>query len=153
MKEETDFEAVQWQWIREAAFPYRMAIVPDWDTLRTSERHLVKLQRKWRNFAANKDIPTLPSFLTDRTILTKPVLRKIGISPLKGELYRGGDLDYNLYENGSLDDSFYLHYDKNSIPDVVVLRGKVMKAGRTVYYRPGFGNEISVRTPGFLTSY
>lgn len=153
VESELDFDTVKWAWIREALFPYRMAIVPDWNAFGGTKREMIKLQRKWYDLATAHDISTFDLLPENETILTKPALRKIGISPLKGELYRGGDLDYNLYGNGSLDDCVHLHYDKNSIPDVVVLRGKVMKAGRTVYYRPGFGNEISVRTPGLLTTY
>lgn len=149
-----DLEAVTWPWIRDALFWYRLAIVPDWRKLHDlSERHRSKLERNWRKIAVKHDIPTIADFPCQRTILRKAWLRKIGISPHKGELRIGSDLDYNLFRSGSLADPVELHYDKNSFPDVVVLRGKLMKAGKTVYYRPGFGKEVSIRVPGYLTSY
>ncbi|HEX6922791.1 MAG TPA: hypothetical protein VF149_03115 [Bacillales bacterium] len=153
MDSKKDMEGATWSWIRDALFSYPLTIVPDWQGLSLSKKRLLKLKNVWREFAGKNDIPTTTEFPEDGGILPKKILRKIGISPLKGEIHTGCDLDYNLFENASLADGNQLHYDGESIPDIVVLRGKLMKAGQTIYYRPGFGKEISVRVPGYLTNW
>ncbi|HEX7066545.1 MAG TPA: hypothetical protein VF199_15855 [Bacillales bacterium] len=150
---ETDLEAVTWPWIRDALFAYRLTITPDWRGMDVPHKKISKLKERWMELAGKNDIPTITDFPENEGILAGPILRKIGISPFKGELRTGCDLDYNLYENASLADDSDHDYDRESHPDIVVLRGKVMKAGKTVYYRPGFGKEIFVRVPGYLTTY
>ncbi|HET7578543.1 MAG TPA: hypothetical protein VFK33_04605 [Bacillales bacterium] len=153
IKSEEDLEGVEWPWIRNELFSYRLAIVPDTRNFPLQERALMKWKKHWKTLAAQFDIPTVVDFTEDEMFLTKEASRKIGISPFKGELRTGFDVDYNLYESTSLADPLELHYDKDSIPDVVVLRGRLMKAGKTVYYRPGFGKEVIVRVPGYLAYY
>lgn len=150
---EEELGAVDWPWIRNALFSYRLTIVPDTKHFPLQGRALMKWMKHWQALAAQYDIPTLVDFPEEEMFLTKAATRKIGISPFKGELRTGFDLDYNLYESTSLADPLELHYDKDSVPDVVVLRGKLMKAGKTVYYRPGFGKEVTVRVPGYLAYY
>ncbi|HEU5140039.1 MAG TPA: hypothetical protein VFT51_08700 [Bacillales bacterium] len=153
MEDEKDLEAVTWAWIRDSLFAYRLAITPDWRGLNLSNKQMGKLKEQWREIARTNDIPTIVDFPEEERALANPILRKIGISPFKGELRPGCDLDYNLYENASLADGSDHDYDRDSHPDIVVLRGEIMKAGKTVYYRPGFGKEISIRVPGYLTTY
>lgn len=154
IESEEDLGAVTWAWIRDALFWYRLAILPDWRKLSDMPpRKQTKLHKKWRKLADTFDIPTMSDIPRERSFLQKDLLRKIGVSPYKGELKPGSDLDYNLFESRSLADPMELHYDKNRFPDVVVLRGRLMKAGKTVYFRPGFGKEVSVRVPGYLTFY
>lgn len=150
---ESDIDTVAWPWIRNELFPYRPVIVPDFRKLQDSGKELDKLWEKWRQLAQGHELSTLSTLPNDGDILTHKTLRKIGISPLKGELLIGADLDYNLYQDGPLADYSPFYYDEHKAPDIVVAKGKVMKAGGDVFFRPGFGQEISVRVPGHFTTY
>lgn len=144
----TDFDRIPWSRIRDAMFPYRPVIVPNWFNI-----DLHAARTLWRTICDEHDIPTLFSIPHDREILTMKMRKKIGISPLKGELRTGGTADYNLYQTACIAGADHVHYDKKYIPDVVVLNKKVMKAGPHIYYRPGFGREIVIRVPGYFAFY
>lgn len=151
--EQNDLNKVTWEWIRNAHHSYRFPIVPDWSKLNLDSKQRKKLNDQWLSIANRMDIPTISHFPNNEGMLNKEAKRKIGIAPFKGELRTGCDLDYNLYKSTSLADPTHFLYDKDSEPDVVVLRGKLMKAGESVHYRPGYGKEITVRVPGYLASY
>ncbi|HET7629274.1 MAG TPA: hypothetical protein VFK44_12950 [Bacillales bacterium] len=156
--EESDVSAVAWEWIRDAQFPYRFPIVPDFGTCSSYDRSTKSPLSDWLETAKHNQIRTWAGFDNECPMLSKKALRMIGIAPLKGELRAGGDLDYVLYRRGRLADPNELPYheegdNQERNPDVVVLRGRLMKAGKTVYYRPGYGKEIPIRVPGFLTYY
>ncbi|HET7657451.1 MAG TPA: hypothetical protein VFK37_04100 [Bacillales bacterium] len=151
--QENDWQKVTWEWIRDAMFTYRLPIVPDLRDLALSSKQKMKCHERWLQYAAQIGLPTISEFPQEDGLLKKEAIRKIGISPYKGELRIGCDLDYSLYQSTSLVNPIQFLYDKESEPDVVVLRGKLMKAGETVYYRPGYGKEVVIRVPGYLASY
>lgn len=153
LNHESDMDAVAWPWIRNEMFPYHPVIVPDFRRRKDFEQGGDPLWAQWQQLAASYELSTLARPVRDGEILSIQSLRKIGISPLKGELLIGADIDYNLYREGPLADSSSFHYDKPQGPDIVVERGKVMKAGSDVFFHPGFGKEISIRVPGHFTTY
>lgn len=148
-----DLYQVTWEWIRDALHSYRLPIVPDWSGLELTARQRKKCEEGWLNIANRIGIPTIVDFPEEDGLLNTEAIRRIGIAPFKGELRRGCDLDYCLFKSASLADPAQFLYDKESEPDVVVLKGKLMKAGDTVYYRPGYGKEMTIRVPGYLASY
>lgn len=151
--DKSDMENAAWSWTRQALLPYDPVIIPDFESIRIPEREYQKIWKKWRNIVDRHHLKTLETQPHDQEILNKNTLRKVGIAPFKGELRVGADLDYTLYQNDSLANDRVFHYDKQRIPDIVVAKGKIVKAGVNRFFYPGIGREILVHTPSYLTTY
>ena len=97
-------------------------------------------QQKWKDFIRNYKIPNYVPFPDEHERFGKDLCKLIGLFPTKGELLVGSDVDYNLYD----------HKDpiESSLPKVVVLRGRVIKADDRISYIPGYGREIKIKMPG-----
>ncbi|MRX70987.1 hypothetical protein GJU40_02240 [Bacillus lacus] len=88
--------------------------------------------------------------------LTREDLGILGIYPHKGDIRVGGSVDYNLYLMDKLsytvDENPVLDYD-SYIPDCVIHKGKVLKAGNVYYIHPGFGEECKMALSGSFLPY
>lgn len=151
---EKDLDDVAWPWLREALFPYKLVFVPEGipSSREREKRHFLD---KWRKIMHNERLAFLDELEEDGKPLGKEVLRTIGIFPHKGELRRGGDADYNLFRSSSLVQNGVDHYDilEKEKPDIVTLKGRILKAGNCYRFRPGSGKEIRIAVPGYFATY
>lgn len=153
---EEKLEKIEWGWIREALFGYFLPLVPIWKIGQESKKTKLKLEEKWREIMRFNQVPAIPYSLTEHFPLDKNVLKKIGISPHKGEIRIGGEVDYNLYYKADLGinvaENVNVDYHIHS-PKITVHKNQLLKVNQTIYFRPGFGNECIVKTPGFFKAY
>lgn len=151
LKEE-DMYTIPWGWIREALYPYFLSIVPVW-THDYSKGKIKRLTEEWKVRLLEEKIPTVPLCPNTGEPLALNVMRKIGISPIKGELRIGGDVDYNLYKLKSREfaNKDEVNYDMD-IPVITVHKGRNIKVGNKFYINPGYGDQLCIKVPGFYSS-
>ncbi|MBT2677721.1 hypothetical protein J7E38_01835 [Bacillus sp. ISL-35] len=145
-------ETIPWGWIKEALFPYNCPIIP----LFSESQHKKEKQQQlnaWSNLMKKEKVPALYEGLKDGFPVSRSVLKKTGIFPGKSNLHSGGEVSYNLYnidaETKHRDEQGLFFQSKHLV--VTVDKGKVIRAGKEVYYRPGKGENVIIKTPGFFT--
>lgn len=142
---------IPWGWIREALFPYNCPLVP------IISNHLKKDARralsKWKDIMENEKIPAILEEMKEDQPLTLPVLNKIGLYPQKASLLHGAEVSYNLYHKAreimNVDEVELFHYHSDRLL-VTVNKGKVVRAGEEVLFKPGYGEHVRVRTPSYF---
>jgi hypothetical protein len=142
---------IPWGWIREALFPYNCPLVP------IISNHLKKdVKRalsKWKDIMENEKIPAILEEMQEDQPLSVPVLNKIGLYPQKASLLHGAEVSYNLYlkarEIINVDEVELFHYHSDRLL-VTVNKGKVVRAGEEVLFKPGYGEYVRVRTPSYF---
>ncbi|WP_209122606.1 hypothetical protein [Alkalihalobacillus sp. BA299] len=140
-----DITGVAWGRIKEAMLTYQLLIIPQWTETSLTRKLEEKLAEVWDMISNQYRIPTHFPFPGEHEPLPKVLSKKIGLYPRKSELIVGSHVDYILFQNGETEQ------DPDPIipiePAVVVLRGKVLKAGDYVYFKPGFGREVRITLP------
>lgn len=151
MKEDEMYE-VAWAWIRDAIYPYFLSIIPIWnDTY--SKGKVKRLTEVWKVIMQEEHIPTVPYCPPTHEPLSLNIIRKLGISPLKGEIRIGGDIDYNLYPQKGVEFANFseIQYDMDK-PIITVHKGRNIKVGDEYLINPGYGERLTIKVPGFFTS-
>lgn len=143
---------VPWGWIKEALFPYNAPLVPIFLTKDPQEKKIA--QNMWSILMRDVKIPSIPHEINEGIAIDYHDLVKMGIYPFKGNVYQGGEVTYNLFAmddsiiNIEVNDLFHYHYDRIQM---TIHKGKCIRAGDKVFYRPGFGELLEVKVPSFLT--
>ena len=143
---------IPWGWIKEALFPYNAPLVPIF--LAKDEQEKKMAQNIWSSLMRDVKIPSIPHEIKEGMPVDYSDLAKIGIYPFKGNVYQGGEVTYNLvaYDESIINieenDLFLYHYDRIQM---TIHKGKCIRAGAKVYYRPGYGELLEVKVPSFLT--
>ncbi|SFL97644.1 hypothetical protein [Salibacterium qingdaonense] len=140
-------KSVPWDWIRQAVGPSTISFIfrfPPSETLKE-----IRLKTEWENSLAAA-FPVLS--LKTGPVLNKKELQFCGLYPKKGSVVRG-DADYLLYyksEQAGRTRKQTLISDRN--PDIVVMRGRVLKAGSVFTSTAPSGNCCAGIFPGRLRS-
>lgn len=134
-------ETIVWERVKEAMIYYQPLIVPVLkDDVNLSVEEKNDLLIKCRKYVAEKKMLTYISFPDAHIPFEKNLCKIAGLYPKKGVLHVGSDVDYNLYMEGQDGNDFE--------PDIVVLRGKILKVNETIYCEPRFGEEVRIKVPG-----
>jgi hypothetical protein len=149
---EEEMYSIAWGWIREALYPYFLSFVPVWNKDYTKGK-MKRATEHWKELLKEERIPTVPVCPEEGEPLPINVLRRIGISPYKGEIRIGGDVDYNLYIQKSREFANIeeLNYDMDK-PIITVHKGRNIKVGNQLFINPGFGEQLCIKVPGFFAS-
>jgi hypothetical protein len=149
---EEEMDRVAWGWIREALYPYYLSLVPIWGG-GYSKGKLKKLTDSWKELMKDERIPTVPSCPSTEEPLSLNVMRRIGISPIKGEIRIGGDVDYNLYlqKSRGFANQEEVNYDMDR-PIITVHKGRNIKVGDEFFINPGYGEQVCIKVPGYYSS-
>ncbi|MEB1806830.1 MAG: hypothetical protein LPK26_05970 [Bacillaceae bacterium] len=141
-----DFYKVSWERIKEAMLTYQLLIIPNWTVTPLTRKVEEKLSDTWEVISNLHRIPSHQLFPCEHEPFSKVLSKKIGLYPKKSELIVGSDVDYIMFQRGAAE-----RMDEDSVtldePAVVVLRGKVLKAGDLIYYKPGYGREVRIAVP------
>lgn len=141
-----------WGWIKEALFPYNCPIIPVFPESKHKKGRQLQLN-SWSNLMKKEKVPAVYEDLTNPGPVSRSILKKTGIFPEKSNLNSGGELSYNLYNINAETkhrDEHGLFFQSTHLA-VTVDKGKVLRAGSEVYYRPGMGENVIIKTPGFFT--
>lgn len=146
-----ELEQVPWGWLREAMFPYNCPLAPIFGGRNEKEKSRIKTV--WAKLMQEEKIPSVPNELMEHEPLSRSVLSKAGIYPLKGNIHQGGEVSYNLFkkpeEGLTVEESQLFHYHRDKLA-VTVLKGKVIRAGQEVIFRSGFGEHVKISTPAYF---
>jgi hypothetical protein len=145
-------EDIPWGWIKDTLFPYNCPMIPVISSSVKKEHKTVLA--KWKHVMEKEKIPAINEELKENIPLSVSVLNKIGIYPRKASLMHGTELSYNLYlkerELLNVDEVSLFHYHIDRLV-VTVHRGKVLRAGTEVLFKPGNGEYVKVRTPSYFS--
>lgn len=146
-----DLIKIPWGWIKEALFPYNCPLVPiiSNDLKKEARRAL----SKWKVIIENEKIPAILEEMKENQPLSVLVLNKLGLYPQKASLLHGAEVSYNLFlkarEIMNVDEVELFHYHSDRLV-VTVNKGKVVRAGEEVLFKPGYGEYVRVRTPSYF---
>jgi hypothetical protein len=147
-----ELEKIPWGWVREAMYPFNSPLIP---LISSEQKKEVKnVLSKWKGIMKRENIPALFVEIEENQPLPVTFLNKIGVYPQKGSLMRGMELSYNLYiktkEIQNVDEENLFHYHSDRLV-VTVHKGKVLRAGNEVLFKPGNGEYVRVRTPSYFS--
>lgn len=148
-----ELDRIPWGWVKEAMFPYNSPIIPVFPDCKNKKEKQLQLN-VWAERMKREGIPAVYEELAELSPIPRAILKKIGIIPAKSNLHSGGELSYNLYQKNNVTaklDENGLFSTCSHLLAVTVDKGKVIRAGCEVYYRPGKGENVIINTPGFFT--
>jgi len=152
VQEPEELEKIPWGWIREAMFPFNSPFIPIISS--SQKKEAMAVMSKWKDIMLREKIPALYEVVEENQPLSIPVLNKIGLYPQKGSLMNGTELSYNLYVKGreikKVDEAGLFHYHSDRLV-VTVHKGKVVRSGNKVLFKPGNGEHVKVITPSFFS--
>jgi hypothetical protein len=147
-----ELQKIPWGWIKEAIFPYNSPLIPIISN--PIKKEAKSVMSKWKETMEKNKIPSLFEEIEENSPLAIPILNKIGLYPHKASLMNGSELSYNLYlnslevKNVEVKDLFHYHGDRLV---VTVHKGKVIRAGKEVLFKSGYGEYVKVRTPSYFS--
>lgn len=150
---ENELERFHWTHLSNTLLSYPLTIIP---MFKTPSK---KIEERWRGFCSYYGIHTSAEIIHEE-IWNKALLQKTGLYPQKGALIGGSDADYLLFAEDSRATSSsiekvategHIVYHKKE-PDVVVLKGEIVKVYDSILLKPGFGKKIQVVRPGRFLS-
>ncbi|MBS8264682.1 hypothetical protein DYI25_09560 [Mesobacillus boroniphilus] len=150
--EMANLTTMPWGWIKEALFPYNCPIIPVFPESKHKKGRQLQLNA-WSDLMKKEKVPAVCEDLTNPGPVSRSILKKTGIFPEKSNLHSGGELSYNLYNINAetkYRDEHGLFFQSKHLA-VTVDKGNVIRAGGEVYYRPGKGENVIIKTPGFFT--
>ncbi|PLR99738.1 hypothetical protein [Bacillus sp. T33-2] len=149
-----ELRKIPWGWLREAMFPYNSPLVPMflWTKNNKEKRQAAGF---WKGIMKAEKIPSIFDEIRQNEPLKKSVLMKTGIFPRKSHLHNGGEISYNFYlkSNETVKaNEKELFFGHQASLAVTVHKGNVVRAGGQVFYRPGTGENVQIRTPAFFVA-
>lgn len=152
IKDANELENIPWGWIKEALFPFNFPLIPVIKSI--VKKDVKSVLSNWKGIMDKEKIPAIFEELDEDVPLSVNVLNKIGLYPHKGSLMQGTELSYNLYLKGReiniVDEVNLFHYHGDRLV-VTVHRGKVVRSGEKVLFKPGNGEYVKVRTPAYFS--
>ncbi|MDQ0271072.1 hypothetical protein [Cytobacillus purgationiresistens] len=150
IKDVEELEAVPWGWVREALFPYNSPLIPIFTAEDPKERMLQS--KKWVQLMEAHRLPSVKEELEDGLPLTYSTQAKIGIFPFKSHLHHGFELSYNFYlksrEITKIEElELYRYHSERLI--ISVHKGRVIRAGDDLSFKPGSGEYVMIKTPSY----
>lgn len=146
-----ELEKIPWGWIREAMFPYNSPLIPIFKE--TSLKNQKGMIKRWKGVLEKEKIPFIEEGLIPDQPIPHPYLCKLGIYPVKLGIQQGGEVTYNLYQladsKASMQSELYTNFSDRLV--VTVHKGTVIRAGKEVLFRPGYGEHVMIKTPSFFT--
>ncbi|MFA9455521.1 hypothetical protein ACERJO_02000 [Halalkalibacter sp. AB-rgal2] len=156
LEKEEDIHSIKWTHISHTLLHYPLTVIP---IFKASTKRAKSLEVIWRKYCLNYGIHTdLEAQYSQR--INKPLLQKIGLFPQKGTLIAGSDLDYIAYVDRKRKKRYEqrkhtgddIERYKHEEPDLVVLRGRILKVLNEFDLKPGYGRPIQIIRPGRFLS-
>lgn len=150
---ESELETVPWGWIREAMFPYNAPLIPIFTDEKPRQKKVT--ESRWTSILTDEKIPHIAGELQEHGTISYKNLCKIGIHPVKSGIHQGGEVSYNFYKKDvdtdfdsiSEEELFQNHHHQLT---VTVHKGTVIRAGSKSFFRSGFGEYVTIKTPSFF---
>ncbi|MCM3440788.1 hypothetical protein AB3Z07_16550 [Metabacillus halosaccharovorans] len=144
-------DLTSWGWIRDAMFSNPITLIPFTSDETLSPFKKNRLLQEWNRIVREHRISSVYEFLEEGTPLSKEILMKLGIYPVKGDIRVGNKLNYNLYK---LEELKY-HIDGKPIiqhneisPTFTSHNGKLININGDILFLPGKGEECFISISG-----
>lgn len=127
---------IYWERILEAAFPKRMMFILDSQTTEGNEKDYARICGQWSKLINRFQINSYVDVPIPGEELPLLFLKRLGLYPYKGSFDSGSDADYFMFEVNTE------KVDKIPTPAIIVLKGEVIKAGKSWYLHNKTGKEM-----------
>ena len=130
-------------WIREAAFPYKLVFIPQFSSDQEKEAAI------WESVFTDSGIVHCRKSVPIHRHLPKKILKMIGVYPYKGILRTGGEVTYNVIQDQH-SRSLLNHEVYHDKIVCTVFKNTVIRAGAEITLPAGLGQELVIKVPGFF---
>ncbi|MDQ0228764.1 hypothetical protein [Metabacillus malikii] len=147
LNEHDDLKNKSWGWLRDAMFSNPVTLIPYVNDEKTNMARKQKILNLWKKIMEENRLSSISSTLNEGIPISKEVLMRLGIYPIKGDIRVGGQVNYNLYKITDV------HFQNgkpllNTNPTVTVHQGKILNVNGLVSYVPGIGEECYISITG-----
>jgi hypothetical protein len=141
---------ISWGWIKQALFPYNSVLIPIFANKTIEEQGKII----WNQIMSKEKISCITEELKEHQPISKNILAKVGIFPIKASLFQGSEVSYNLYQwdhtyIGGNDEEFYKANENKLL--VTVHKDKVIRAGEKMYFILENGEYVKIKVPSFFS--
>lgn len=151
IENEKELFDLPWGWIRESLFPYNCPLIPIFPS-GNNNKETQQIKGYWKRITTEAKIPSVVNEMPEKEPISKRILAKIGIFPLKSNIQQGGEVSYNFYmvndEDSQVEELELFHYYSHRLV-VTVHKGKVIRSGDEVIFHSGYGEHVKIKTPSF----
>ncbi|WP_416149725.1 hypothetical protein ACM26V_01640 [Salipaludibacillus sp. HK11] len=133
-----------WQRYLEAAFPARTMFLLDQDKIHVSEKEHQLLEQAWEQIVVQWKLNSHLYIPHSHKGLPLLFLKRLGMYPQKGSFDSGSDADYFMYLTEKQNKKPLI------LPDVIVLKGIIIKSGQTWFLHKASGVELKIIPEQFL---
>ncbi|WP_071395584.1 hypothetical protein [Bacillus tuaregi] len=146
IKNKEELETLPWGWIREAMFPLNSPLIPIFPR-EYNRKELKQVKALWQKVTKKEKLPSLEDEIPHQFPIKEVELAKIKLYPVKASIQQGREVSYNLYEYSSISrlDGSTLFEPAEEKLLVTVHKGKVIRAGKQVFFQPGCGENINIK--------
>ncbi|MBU9711812.1 hypothetical protein [Evansella tamaricis] len=134
-------KATPWQRLFEAMFPKRMLLICVPSSKVTSNKKKRQIEDTWAKIIQTFRINSYIGFPKLGEPISVFLTKRIGLFPKKGSLVMGSDADYLMYG------TFHVGERPMEVPDIVVLKGRVVKVGKQWSIEGVKGEELTSLVP------
>ena len=144
-------DLTSWGWIRDAMFSNPITLIPYTNDETLSSFRKQKLLQNWNRTVREHRLSSLNEFLEEGTPLSKNILMRLGIYPVKGDIRVGSKLNYNMYKldeiKFSIDGKPIIQHNEIT-PTFSSHNGKLININGNISFLPGKGEECFISIPG-----
>lgn len=151
IEEHDNLLSKSWGWIRDAMFSNPITLVP---YVNEETYSLIKKQKTlqiWDKIMNEHRLSSIPMILKEGEPISRDVLMRLGIYPIKGDLHVGGQVNYNLYQYDEVhnltDGRPIIDFDR-TYPVITTHQGKLIQVNGMVSFIPGIGEECFISISG-----
>ncbi|MFA9556160.1 hypothetical protein ACERII_02470 [Evansella sp. AB-rgal1] len=134
--------STHWNSITGSMFPRKTLLVCVPSSNVKSSQKKKQMLEQWRTIVGKKRINSYFGFPSEGEEIKELLAKRIGLFPKKGSLVNGSDADYVMYQTG-------IRRVRNiNFPDIIVLKGNVVKWGTKWDLEQSKGQELTTLIPG-----
>ncbi|PMC39410.1 hypothetical protein CJ195_05660 [Bacillus sp. UMB0899] len=144
-------DLISWGWIRDAMFSNPITLIPYMTDESLSPLKKQRTLQNWNRVVKEHRISSLHEYLEEGTPLTKDILMRLGIYPVKGDIRVGSNLNYNLYKLNELKyniDGKPMIKQNEILPTFTSHNGRLINVNGNISFLPGKGEECFISISG-----
>lgn len=117
-------EGMPWKRLLEGMFPKRILLVCEASPTVKGQSERQEIHQAWKQIVQENRMNSFFHFPPSGQAISPLLAKRIGLFPKKGVLVMGSDADYTMYERYPWEEQ------PIKLPDVIALKGHIVKAGK-----------------------